>query len=205
MTTHVAAHASAWQVVVPFLGRHALRLLVIVVIGGPLIGLGARRRGERPGQASGDAVAARLRWMLQVRYAVAGVVLAGTWVWHENQPPWEHAARVLVVMLVLGPVVRWIRRRVTAGSPGRGGRGFPVRTWIIAKLTLVAVGLGVEWLLELWISRSTAAIIVAAGMAVAVALGGPWLHGRHSIRRRDRSLAVTGLDSPSLLEDVPRP
>jgi hypothetical protein len=177
------ANASVWHAVAPVVGRHALRLILLAVVIGPLLRWRSRARrcraGDRRPFTDGEAAVATSRAVV-VRYAVAGLVLGATWVWHENQPPWEHALRVLVVLLVVGPGLRWLRERVVPRWGRGGARRFPWRGWIAAKLTVVLLGVAAEWLLERWVSRTVAATVVAVAVALAVALGGPWLHGRRA-------------------------
>jgi hypothetical protein len=122
------------------------------------------------------------RRSIRIRYAVAGLILAVAWVWRENTPAWEHALRVLVVLLVIVPTVRWARQRRAAASGGAVGPPFLTRTLVLAKLTLVVAGLGVEWALERWMPRTDAAACVAVALGLAIAIGGPYLQRRSPLR-----------------------
>jgi hypothetical protein len=113
---------------------------------------------------------------LWVRYALAGLILGATWVWHENQSPWIHAIRVAIVLLFVGPVIRWVQQRYAT----RAGRHLPgrirMRGWIVAKLVLVILAIGLELLLRQPLSHNAAAEMTALSLGVAVAVCGPPLH-----------------------------
>jgi low temperature requirement protein LtrA len=99
-----------------------------------------------------------------------GLILGVVWAAHAAEPLWEHAARTLALMLVALPLLTVLLRRKQA----RAGRRMPkLRHFNIltAKVALVAVASGAEWLL----GRTTdnADRIVAIGIVVVVAVVGP--------------------------------
>jgi hypothetical protein len=149
-----------------FAARHALRFVVVVVVIG---GLSARRRaGDRDRRAD-------WRHAVRIRYGIAGLILGGTWVWRDNSPLWERVLRIVVIMLIVAPALRWMRRTRTEGDDQVTRR--PLRTWrwFAVKLALIIAGSGLQLLLEQATSRTDAALIVGLLLFLAVALGGPWL------------------------------
>lgn len=168
-----------------FAGRHVLRWLLLLVVLGPLARALSRHRIERGGDPR-----AVWRTTLRLRYAVVGLLLGGTWIWRSQAPLWEHAVRLVVVMLVVAPALSWIRRRArpTSDQPPRSRTH--IWYWLGAKLALIVAGSLVQLGLEQAISRTDASLIVGATLFVAVALGGPQLT-IWAVRRRiaERRLA----------------
>ncbi|MFK0160384.1 hypothetical protein ACIQVK_51070 [Streptomyces sp. NPDC090493] len=105
-------------------------------------------------------------------YLIIGLALGFVWTAHSAEPPWEHAARTLGLMLVILPVAtRLLRRRQE-----RTGVQLPELRHVnvfAAKIALVAAALGAEWLLDK--STDHADRFVAMGIAVVVASIGPHL------------------------------
>jgi len=133
-----------------------------------------------------------------VRYAVIGIALGGAWLWNKGLPPWQHALRLLVLVLVLVPAAnhlrtRYLRRRGQQVQPSTHLRGL-----VIAKVILVVAALGAELLFDLWLPLATATTVVAALLAVAVVLAGPLAHewivsgGRRPGRAAPRDAADRG-------------
>jgi cytochrome bd-type quinol oxidase subunit 2 len=109
---------------------------------------------------------------LRVRFAIAGLVLGGTWIWRTHAPLWERLLRLVLVMLVIVPAVSWVLRR------RHGGVSSPHRRvwrwyWVGAKLGLILLGSLAQLGLEATMSRTAASEIVGAALAIAVAFGGP--------------------------------
>ncbi|MFJ6367821.1 hypothetical protein ACIQK5_06560 [Streptomyces virginiae] len=110
-------------------------------------------------------------------YAVAGAAVGGIWALGGDTPAWEHALRVLVVVLCVSVAGRFVGRRLA-----RSGR-VPVDRrlffgLVAGKMLLVAVALLVDELAGLWFAEP--ALITAGFLFVLVTLGGPALHGRLS-------------------------
>ncbi|MFE7098923.1 hypothetical protein [Streptomyces erythrochromogenes] len=122
---------------------------------------------ERPAAAG----SARKRFA----YAAAGAAVGAVWAFGGNTPAWEHALRVLLVVLCVSVAGRLVGRRLA-----RTGRAPLDRSLFLglvaAKVLLVAVALLVDWAAGLWFSEP--ALITAGILFVVVALGGPALHGR---------------------------
>ena len=141
-----------------------------------------------------DAAGAPVR----IRYAVIGVVLGGAWAANWGLPPWEHALRLVVLLLVVVPVVnlarsRHLRRRGRPAEPSSHLRGL-----VISKVILVALALVVEIALERWLPLGTATTVVALLLFVVVVVAGPPSHGwivaggRRRARIDDRTPADEG-------------
>ncbi|MFF9978617.1 hypothetical protein [Streptomyces erythrochromogenes] len=124
---------------------------------------------ERPATAG----SARKRFA----YAAAGAAVGAVWAFGGNTPAWEHALRVLLVVLCVSVAGRLVGRRLA-----RTGRAPLDRRLFLglvaAKVLLVAVALLVDWAAGLWFADP--ALITAGILFVVVTAGGPALHGRLS-------------------------
>jgi hypothetical protein len=172
--------AAWWDEGATLLARHAIRYVAVLVLIAGLTRWVMWRRSRRPdGAAESMRTAAfGIELTVWVRYVVTGLILSGTWVWQENEAPWIHAIRVVVLLVFVAPVIRWMRRRYGKRKGQQLAGGVPVRGWIAAKLVLVMLALGLELLLEQWMSRDGAAEVVALCLGVTVAIAGPLLHER---------------------------
>ncbi|MEV7443935.1 hypothetical protein AB0O22_22860 [Streptomyces sp. NPDC091204] len=92
-------------------------------------------------------------------------------------PAWEHALRVLLVVLCVSVAGRFVGRRLARSGRAPLDRGL-FFALVAGKVLLVAVALLVDWVAGLWFSEPT--LITAAFLFVVVAVGGPALHGRLS-------------------------
>ncbi|MGW2036802.1 hypothetical protein [Streptomyces virginiae] len=114
---------------------------------------------------------------LLAAYAAAGVAVGAVWVLGGDMPAWEHALRVLVVVLCVSVAGRAVGPRLA-----RAGRTPLDRKvffgLVAAKVLLVGVALLVDWLAGLWFAEP--ALITAGFLFVAVTVGGPALHDRLS-------------------------
>ncbi|MFB7176217.1 hypothetical protein ACFCYI_00715 [Streptomyces sp. NPDC056257] len=110
-------------------------------------------------------------------YAAAGAAVAAVWVLGGDMPAWEHALRVLLVVLCVSVAGRFAGRRLARSGRPPLDRGLFLAL-VAGKVLLVAVALLVDWLAGLWFSEPT--LITAAFLFVVVAVGGPALHGRLS-------------------------
>ncbi|MFF2809620.1 hypothetical protein ACFVT2_21075 [Streptomyces sp. NPDC058000] len=85
---------------------------------------------------------------LRIRYAVAGVVMALTWMGEGGEPAWAHALRTAVILLILPPLLLRSHRRLTrqvyeATDPRWAiARLITVRTAIVAGALAAAYSLG---------------------------------------------------------------
>ncbi|WP_328317398.1 hypothetical protein [Streptomyces sp. NBC_00388] len=131
---------------------------------------GTGRAGPPPPARPGRAVRAG--------YLAAGLVMAGMWWRGAGFPAWEHALRVLVVILVVPPLVHLVRRRRERRTGSTPSRHVPLRRLVALKVALVGAALCSDWLLGLRLQEP--APITAIGLLSAVALGGPAFHQRQS-------------------------
>ena len=161
-------------------GAHLLRWVVVLVALGPLARTISRRRGGDP----------RSQWItaVRLRFAVVGLLLGGIWAWRSEAPLWEHALRLVVVMLVVAPLLRWARTRASNEDSRSYGPTFSARYWLSAKLALIGAGTALQSVLQQVISPTYASLIVGGLLFGFVALGGPavmtWAVNR---RRTDAS------------------
>jgi hypothetical protein len=162
---------------------HAVRLLLVLLTITPLMSLTRRyyqRRAARGGQRGqgGQHPKAALYWLVGVRVATVFLALAIGWlVSHLLAPHHSDSVRLIIVRggllaLTIPLQIRFERRRQAAGI----NRPLPIRSPRIigAKLVLVLIAFGAEWLLGLW--TSSADLIVAVAVFATVALLGPKVH-----------------------------
>ncbi|MFD6112508.1 hypothetical protein ACFWG0_20670 [Streptomyces yangpuensis] len=108
-------------------------------------------------------------------YAAAGAAVGAVWAFGADMPAWEHALRVLVIVLCVSVAGRLIAPRLARTGRAPLDRGLFLGL-VAAKVLLVAVALLVDWAAGLWFSEP--ALITAGFLFVLVTLGGPVLHGR---------------------------
>lgn len=129
-----------------------------------------RRAGREGRTGSGSA-------RVPAAYAAAGAAVGAVWLLGGDMPAWEHALRVLGVVLSVSVAARVVGPRLA-----RAGRAPLDRKLffglVAAKLLLVGVALLVDWLAGLWFAEP--ALITAGFLFVTVAAAGPALHGRLS-------------------------
>ena len=115
-------------------------------------------------------------------YLIAGLAVGGLWLLNGDKSLLYHAVQMLIVMSVLTGLQIVIDRH-------HGGTPAYARL-IGAKLVLVAVAVGAEWLLAPVTSRSNT--IVAAGLVVLITAAGPALD--RLAARRAKAKAATRPD-----------
>jgi hypothetical protein len=115
-------------------------------------------------------------------YLIAGLAVGGLWLLNGDKSLLYHAVQMLAVMSVL-TVLQIVAGRHHGKTPAY------VRL-IGAKLVLVAVAVGAEWLLAPVTSRSNT--IVAAGLVVLITAAGPALD--RLAARRAKAKAATRSD-----------
>jgi hypothetical protein len=111
----------------------------------------------------------------RIPFLVLGCLFGVLWYSNRNMLLWEHALRMLVIMIVVLAVIELLARRRTGRE--RGPRLAHGRI-IAAKLGLLAVAVVAEWLLDHWTAQASA--IVAVGLAALTAVFGPGLQ-RHLV------------------------
>ena len=112
-------------------------------------------------------------------YLIVGLALAALWLFSRDKSLLFHAVQMLAVMGAL-TVLQIVLRRHAGDVPA-------YTRLIVAKLVLVALAVGGEWLLARVTSRSNA--IVAVGLVVLVTSLGPALD-RVAARRAASRTAV---------------
>ena len=113
------------------------------------------------------------------RYLTAGLVVGGLWLLNGDKSVLYHAVQMLIVMSVLTGLQIVIDRH-HGNSPA-------YLRLISAKLVLVAVAAGAEWLLAPVTSESNT--IVAAGLVILITAAGPALD-RLAARRAEAKAAT---------------
>ncbi|MFJ3201607.1 hypothetical protein [Streptomyces sp. NPDC086989] len=112
---------------------------------------------------------------MSVVYVLAGAVMGGVWALGSGTPAWEHALRVLALVLCATAAMELLRRRrARLGRLPVGRRLY--RGLLLGKVLLVAAALAVDSAIGRWISEPGP--VTAAALFAAVALGGPALHRR---------------------------
>ncbi|WP_030759977.1 MULTISPECIES: hypothetical protein [unclassified Streptomyces] len=108
-------------------------------------------------------------------YAAVGAAVGGIWALGGDTPAWEHALRVLVVVLCVSVAGRFLGRRLarTGRAPVDRRLFFGL---VAGKVLLVAVALLVDQLAGLWFAEP--ALLTAGFLFVLVTVAGPVLHDR---------------------------
>ncbi|MFJ7586860.1 hypothetical protein ACIQZO_05585 [Streptomyces sp. NPDC097617] len=127
-------------------------------------------RPSRTGPRTSSAGLAR-----RAVYAAVGAAVGGVWALGGDTPAWEHALRVLVVVLCASLVGRLVGRRLARAGRAPIDRGLFFGL-VAGKVLLVAVALCVDGIVGLWLPEP--ALITAGFLFVLVTVGGPTLHGR---------------------------
>ncbi|MFB7051884.1 hypothetical protein [Streptomyces vinaceus] len=125
-------------------------------------------------------------------YVVAGAVMGGVWAWGSDTPAWEHALRLLVLVVCAAVLMSLAhRRRARLGRPvdRRLHSGL-----LAGKVLLVVAALLLDQLLGLWVSEPS--LITAVVLFVGIAAGGPALH---------RWLSRDGSGEPDRPDRLPEP
>ncbi|MFD8542985.1 hypothetical protein [Streptomyces sp. NPDC059649] len=116
-------------------------------------------------------------------YPTAGLVIGAAWAVNEGTPPWEHAAKLLVLLFVAAPLLHLARRRREArrtehqpphDQPAHHRTHLSFVRLAVAKIALLALALGASCLLDDALDHPDLA--VAAGLTAVVGLLGPLLH-----------------------------
>src|SRR5262249_45480014 len=115
-------------------------------------------------------------------YLIAGLAVAGLWLLNGDKSLLYHAVQMLIVMSVLTGLQIVLDRH-------HGETPAYIRL-ISAKLVLVAVAVGPQWLLAPVTSASST--IVAAGLVVLITAAGPALDRLAARRAKARAAARPG-------------
>ena len=119
-------------------------------------------------------------WAVRLRYLVIGLVLGAAWSWNSALPPWSHALRLGLLLLVVPPLFLLARRTWASRRPGFDPTASTahLRGWVAAKLVLVVVALALQVLLERWLTPTVAVDVVGLLLVATVAVAGPLVHER---------------------------
>jgi hypothetical protein len=113
---------------------------------------------------------------VRIRYAVLGLITGGLWLWGSGDPLWQHALRMLAIVLV----VPALASRLTAAVARRRGlertETISVGRLVAVKAGLVIVAIAVTALLGSRVHHLD--LCLAAWLALLLALGGPAIHHR---------------------------
>jgi hypothetical protein len=116
------------------------------------------------------------RGSVRIRFLVPGIVFGVLWYANRDTPLWEHAVRMLVIMVVVLAAIELLadrhngQKRAPHLAHGRV---------IGAKLGLLAIAVVAEWALDHWTEQASA--VVAVGLVVVTAVVGPALR-HHCVR-----------------------
>jgi hypothetical protein len=111
------------------------------------------------------------------RYLIIGLVIGGLWIAHRDEPLWEHAARTLLILLIVPPILHVVLSRLRAR---RGVRANPsgMRLSLIRlvsfKACLLVIGLGIEALIQPAVPNAD--LITAVFLVISVTVFGTMLH-----------------------------
>jgi hypothetical protein len=109
-----------------------------------------------------------------VRYLLVGLVMGGIWAWNNGEPLWEHAVKLLVLIMVVPTLIHRLSERRRARFGLEHGPRISLKRLIAAKVSLVVFALAVSLLLRPHLTDAD--YWVAAGITAAIALIGPLLH-----------------------------
>jgi uncharacterized membrane protein len=137
----------------------------------------ASRQRVPAAQVDAAARAARkARLSIWLRYATIGAVLGVVWMVSSGQPLVTHLLRSFIVAVVMVVVLQLLKRRPSKRQNGAGSTPMlSVVALIGAKLALLLIAAGVELALQ-HANVPDPDPIVAAGLFVAVTVGGPFAH-----------------------------
>ena len=117
---------------------------------------------------------------VRIRYLVIGALLGAAWGWNGDLPPWSHAVRLGVLIVVVLPLFalgrRWWFRRT--GRTDTADSNAHLRGWLMAKIVLVAGAFVTQVILERRLTRSASAEVVGLALCAVVAVAGPLAHER---------------------------
>lgn len=120
--------------------------------------------------------ARKARLAIRLRYATVGAVLGVVWMISSGQPLVTHLLRSFIVAVVMVLLLRLLRRRPTHRQSRAGAsQALSLAALIGAKLVLLLLAAGAELVLE-HANVADSDLIVAAGLFVTAAVGGPFAH-----------------------------
>ncbi|MFE9687239.1 hypothetical protein [Streptomyces sp. NPDC006285] len=120
---------------------------------------------------------------LVVRYLILGLIMGGLWAWHAGAPLWEHAVRLLALLLIGPPLLHRARARRRRRLGLEGEPRLSLVRLTLLKLWLVALALLAAWVLNDRLSGAD--YWIAGGLTVITTVFGPPAHP-HLIVTTDR-------------------
>jgi hypothetical protein len=113
---------------------------------------------------------------IKLRYATTGLILGVVWMISSGQPLLTHLVRSFIVAAVMVLLLQLLKRRPKNRQNHAGGsQALSVAALLGAKLVLLLLAAGVELALD-HANVANPDWIVAAGLFVIVAVGGPFAH-----------------------------
>jgi heme A synthase len=87
---------------------------------------------------------------LRIRYAILGLVFALLWVGHQGEPAWVHAARVLLVLVTIPPLLaltqRFRTRQISKASEKHPNASL---YWLVGtRIVVISLALALGWLVS---------------------------------------------------------
>jgi hypothetical protein len=143
---------------------------------------------------------ARTALTIRIRYLVAGLVLGLVWVWHADEPLWEHVLRLVIVVLILAPLLRLAPQVLGVRRVRTRGVSWP--RLLAAKVPLLALAVVADWGLRHWVTATASGLVTGGALAAAVATLGPVLHTRLfvAVPGARQTIGVRGHGQPGGLE-----
>lgn len=113
---------------------------------------------------------ANLARRLQVRYLIAGAVLALLWIGHGNEPAWAHALRVGLVLVTVRPLVMLSRRYYARHWSSETSQNRAIAILIAIRVLALAAALGVGTLIERLVAHQSYSVHSLTVLRFAVLL-----------------------------------
>jgi hypothetical protein len=113
---------------------------------------------------------ANLGRRLQVRYLVAGAVLALLWIGHGNEPAWAHALRVVLVLVTVRPLVMLSRRYYARHWSSEASQTRAIAILIAIRVLALTAALGLGTLIERLVAHESYSVHSLTVLRFAVLL-----------------------------------
>ncbi|GGU70810.1 hypothetical protein GCM10010211_40640 [Streptomyces albospinus] len=107
---------------------------------------------------------------LRIRYAVAGVVMALTWMGEGGEPAWAHALRTSVILLIVPPLLLRSNRRLTQQVYEAADPRWAIARLITVRTAIVGGALVAAYLLGCLLDPHSAQPAASLGVRLLVVL-----------------------------------